>query len=369
MISTERLTQYVLFVLTITIVQSCSSNKNDIQYAKWYLKGSVFTARSNEKFDNVAVKDPSIVYFNKKYHLFYTAKGTNSTNVHKFSTGCAYVNASTIEELNQSERYSIDSLAGRPVIAPQIFYFEPHKRWYLIAHTPVLERNLSVLKPIYLTNKNIDDISGWSAAKEIETGKSDDSFWIDFWIICDDEAAYLFYSDQKGSVFRLKCGLKDFPDGFSISEPELALCENHLNEEKSWKMFEAIHIYYVKKEKKYMALLEGAYQHPVRKNDVDARNRFIFGMTADSLDGIWTRVEKNNNEFLAEAKNLLVQDGRNQKYTLVSHPELIRSGYNQKLEIKDYKLAMIFQSIDGSDIPDNYNYNELPLELVMMHNY
>ena len=347
--------------------QSSYINNGDIQYNKWNLSGPIFTARHDHSLDNVAVKDPSIVYYQARYHLFYTAKSmTIKDNKARYSISCAYASAETLDKLNHAKRYSIDSIVGTVIIAPQIFYFEPQKLWYLIAHTPKVVSNLSTLTPIYLTNPNIEDVNGWSEAKEIQTGRIDDKFWIDFWVICDDENAYMFYSDQKGAVLRLECPLNTFPEGFSNSKPELALYVNYMNEDIAWKMFEAVHIYYVKKENKYLALLEGAYKHPARKGDVDARSRFIFGMIADSLNGKWERIEVEKNEFLAEAKNLFFEDGGRMHYTQVSHPELIRSGYDQKLEIEDYNLTMLFQTFDGSGIPDTYNYNELPWELVLM---
>lgn len=357
----------VLFVL---ITLSCSNNNKGIQYQKWYLTNQILNARPAEPMDNVAVKDPSIVFYNGQYHLFYTAKSKrrSAENV-KYGISCAYVYAATLEGLNDAERFSIDSVAGGVIIAPQVFYFEPENCWYMIGHTTVNRNSLSLLKPVYLTNPDIENIEGWSKAKEIVTGRTDHEFWIDFWVICDDDHAYMFYANQKGTLFRLECNLDDFPEGFSQSRPEIALQVDHMDEITPWRMFEAVHIYYVKKAYKYLAILEGAYAHPSREGDVDARNRFIFGMTADSLSGAWERIEEDENEFLAEADHLFFTTGNPVPYTQVSHPELIRSGYNQRLEIADYNLTMVFQTFDGSTVPDLYNYNALPWELVLMKNH
>ena len=308
----------LLLGITILLLNGCNG---DIQYDRWNVSAPFFSARIDHSLDNVAVKDPSIVYYQGKYHLFYTAKSkTNSGNKTRFRTGCAYASAGTLDKLNDAKRI------------------------------------------------NIENVYGWSEAKEIKTGKSDDGFWIDFWVICNEHHAYLFYSGQNGSLFRLDCPLNTFPEGFSKSQPKIALSQQDADNSGSWKMFEAAHIYYVKKENRYLALLEGAYHHPVRTGDVDSRNRFIFGMTADSLNGKWERIEFEKDEFLAEAKNLFSEDGSRSHYTQVSHPELIRSGFNQKLEIENFDLTMVFQSFDGSEIPDSYHYNELPWELALMKN-
>lgn len=312
--------RYLSLLLGITILILNGCNGDDLKN-KWKVSAPFFSARIDHSLDNVAVKDPSIVYYQGKYHLFYTAKSkTNSGNKTRFRTGCAYASAGTLDKLNDAKRI------------------------------------------------NIENVYGWSEAKEIKTGKSDDGFWIDFWVICNEHHAYLFYSGQNGSLFRLDCPLNTFPERFSKSQPKIALSQQDADNSGSWKMFEAAHIYYVKKENRYLALLEGAYQHPVRTGDVDSRNRFIFGMTADSLNGKWERIEFEKDEFLAEAKNLFSEDGSRSHYTQVSHPELIRSGFNQKLEIENFDLTMVFQSFDGSEIPDSYHYNELPWELALMKN-
>jgi len=358
----------VLFVGIL--MQSCRVNQADIQYQKWTLTDTVFTSRPDHPFDNVAVKDPSIVYYNGKYHLFYTAKSVSfSGDQPQYSISCGYASAPSLDELNKAERYSIDSVVGCVVVAPQVFYFEPQRLWYLIAHTTVVEGELHTLEPIYMTNPDIEDSAGWSEAQILGTGKRSDEFWIDFWVICTDKRAYMFYANQKGSILRMECGLEDFPSGFTESTPEVAMHVNHMEDEKPWKMFEAVHIYQVKEDGTYLALLEGAFFDPTKHYDVESRTRFIFGMRADSLNGEWSRVETGQNEFLADADKLYKPDGTKSAFTQVSHPELIRSGYNQKLEIDDYHLSLLFQSFDGTMVPDSYHYNELPWNLLLMKNY
>jgi len=92
-------------------------------------------------------------------------------------------------------------------------------------------------------------------------------------------------------------------------------------------------------------------------------------MVADRLEGPWTRVEESENEYFAHASALFNEDGSKSDYTQVSHPELIRSGYDQKLEIDDFNIEMLFQSFDGSETPDNYQYSGLPWEFVLGVNY
>ena len=50
----------------------------------------------------------------------------------------------------------------------------------------------------------------------------------------------------------------------------------------------------------------------------------------------------------------------------VSHPELLRAGCDQRLEIDDYRLTFLFQAFDASHTPDTYNYDKLPWSLYIM---
>ena len=95
----------------------------------------------------------------------------------------------------------------------------------------------------------------------------------------------------------------------------------------------------------------------------------MFAMIADSLEGPWTRVEKDDNDFCGIPEYLFNQDGSRTAYDQVSHPELLRSGYDERLEVEDYRLRVLFQAFDAADMPDSYDYNELPWELSIMSNY
>lgn len=362
----------ILSMLVLLISNCASSGKHEIKeqksaitkihYKKWITTKPLFTARSGNWFDNIAVKDPSIVYYNGNYHLFYTAKGgiITENGITCKTTTTGYACAPTLEELNEAKRFSIDAIVGGQVVAPQIFYFEPQKLWYLIAHTWI-NGNPHDIEPIYMTNPNIEDPNGWSKVKIIDTHKDFKEFWIDFWVICDEKDAYIFYANQKGSLLYMKSALEDFPNGFRKNEEKICLTQTGNKDGVSWKMFEAAHIYYVKKENKYLALLEANIGHKVR---------VIFAMVADSLNGKWTRIEDSQNEFLADAStNVYNEDGSKTQLTHVSHPELIRAGYNQKLEIEDFNLKLLYQSFDSSNIPDKHDYNELPWELALMKNY
>lgn len=136
-----------------------------------------------------------------------------------------------------------------------------------------------------------------------------------------------------------------------------------------WSYHVGSRIYRVKSARKYLALLEGAYVHPTRRNYWDSRNRFYFGMTADRLEGPWTRVEDNPGEFLAEAGALRESDGSPSPLDQVSHCELVRAGNNQRMEIEDFRLQLVFQAFDAEGVPPNYDYQTLPWRLWLARNF
>src|SRR5690606_13142702 len=120
--------------------------------------------------------------------------------------------------------------------------------------------------------------------------------------ICDEQKAHLFYSDQTGALYRMETPLADFPEGFAHAEEQVAVQVSGKNSRGDWIFYDASHIYYVRSARQYLALLEGAYAHPTRKNYWDGRNRFLFAMTADRLEGPWRRVEASKAEFVGEAR-------------------------------------------------------------------
>ena len=338
----------------------------------WKVTKPILKKSDKNAFDNIAVKDPSIVFYDNKYHVFYTGKNYKNN---KFDVCCGYVVADSLEELANAKRYNFSEILDVNIIAPQVFYFALQKLWYLIAHRYERKKKLN-LQPIYLTNPDINNVYGWSKPKDLQTGKSNDEFWIDFWVICDDAKAHLFYSDQKGSVLRIESTLENFPNGFANSKEEVALTVTGENETGKWIMFEAEHVFYAKKQKLFFIQLECGYESPPLKGDkggckhfADARSRFFIGMVSEKLEGPWQRIENFKNEFFADAKNLFNDDGTKSNYSQVSHPEFIRSGYDQKLEIDDLdNLKILIQSFDSSGTPDDYDYNELPWELAIINN-
>ena len=69
-----------------------------------------------------SVKDPSIVRFDNRWHLFCTIRGQKRTHQIEYLSFDDWKNANT------ATRHLLAVTNGY-YCAPQVFYFEPHRKW------------------------------------------------------------------------------------------------------------------------------------------------------------------------------------------------------------------------------------------------
>ena len=72
-----------------------------------------------------AIKDPSIVYYQGHWHLFCTIRSQ------KRSHQIEYLSFTDFKDANNAQRHVLKLTDGY-FAAPQVFYFSPHAKWYLI---------------------------------------------------------------------------------------------------------------------------------------------------------------------------------------------------------------------------------------------
>ncbi|MBN1171153.1 MAG: hypothetical protein JXA67_03185 [Micromonosporaceae bacterium] len=79
--------------------------------------------------DHVSLKDPSVVFHDSMYHVFATV---NDLSFPTFSM--VYLHFADWEEAGSAEQFSLDQVPGFAGLkyVPQIFYFAPDERWYLL---------------------------------------------------------------------------------------------------------------------------------------------------------------------------------------------------------------------------------------------
>jgi hypothetical protein len=181
----------------------------------------------------------------------------------------------------------------------------------------------------YSTSANIADPRSWTRARPILDGGPNDPRKVgglDYWVICDDRRAYLFFTSLDGRMWRLWTRLEDFPGGFGHCE--VALAAN---------IFEASHTYRLKGLQKYLTIVE------------ENGRRYYKAYVADRLDGPWTPAANTAERPFAGWKNIRPAPGVKPWTDSVSHGELIRDGYDQMLTVDPAKLRFVFQGLWDKD--------------------
>ena len=169
---------------------------------------------------------------------------------------------------------------------------------------------------------------------------------IDYWVICDDTHAYLFFTGDNGRLYRSRTKIEDFPRG--MSDPEIAI------EETRETLFEGSMTYKIKGTDKYLTLVEGL-----------GPSRYYRAYTADRLDGEWTPVPDADTyeDPFAGINNVRFEKGVEPWTRDISHGELIRDGYDETLTIDPKNLQMLYQ---GRDPASGGPYHALPYRLGLL---
>lgn len=273
----------------------------------------------------VAVKDPSIVWHDGQWHLFCSLR---KQKVKQGRIRIGYMSFSDWKEAPLA-RWHILELANDYHAAPQIFYFKPQRKWYLIYQAIDETRSLPY-GPHYSTNDDIGNPSGWTLPEPLYTVKPGQKAGLDFWIICDDSKAHLFFTALDGRMRRAETQLADFPDR-GWTTPEVVLKSD---------IFEASHIYKLKGLDKYLSLIEAE----------DGPRRYYKAFMADRLDGKWLPLATSRVRPFASPVNVIHQG--EPWTTSYSHGELVRTGIDQRLEVDPADLQFLFQGVSYDDRAD-----------------
>ncbi len=291
---------------------------------KWEAGDPIFFHGPSGSFDEIAVKDPSIVFFEGIWHLFYTARSQQ-----EYTTG--YVSAKSLTDLQSAPRHELKMIRGktRYGCAPQIFYYEPQNKWYLI-----FQNRDSNYQPAFSTTGTISDPESWSKPKPLIVKDSPEK-WIDFWVICDDSQAYLFYTQAHKRVIVRSTSLDSFPGGWS--ESKMVFDDVH----------EAVHIYKVKDKEEY---------HMIYELNNDGMRSFGKAIAKD-LNGPWKRI---TDRYVTGTQLKYIE--KSSIWTeMASHGEAVRSGYNEQMEYDPDECRWLIQGILKKDI--KVSYSTLPWKL------
>lgn len=288
--------------------------------AMWEYSGPLIAPEKRARDRSRAQKDPTLVFHNGKWHVFMTVKLPGRSAIEH----CSF---EKWKDADRSQRTILTVSKSDYYCAPQIFYFSPHKKWYLVYQMGV--RGAKKMWVAYSTTSDIADPDSWTPAKPILDGGANDPRKVgglDYWIICDDQRAYLFFTSLNGKMWRLWTNLKDFPNGFDH-------CEIALNA----KIFEASHTYRLKGLNKYLTIIE------------ENGRRYYKAYLADRLDGKWTPVADTAERPFAGWNNVRPAKGVRLWTDNISHGELIREGNDQTLTVDPKNLKFVFQGMLDKD--------------------
>ncbi|MBN2342222.1 MAG: glycosyl hydrolase family 62 [Deltaproteobacteria bacterium] len=223
-----------------------------------------------------AIKDPSVVRFNNKWHVFATILGDG--------IGISYLNFSDWGSANdavQIANVQNENLLGYRA-APQLFLFSPQNRWYVIFQTQ---------EPAYSTTSTLEDFSSWSQTTQFMPTPpilaENDAVGFDYWIICDDLNCYMFFSGLDGKLYRARTAKSDFPNGFEGST-EIAL------EDDQYALYDSCNVYNVAGTGKYLLLVSA----------LGETGRYFRSWTATRLDGEWTPLADTEDNAFASMYNV-----------------------------------------------------------------
>ncbi|KAK3986474.1 family 62 putative glycoside hydrolase [Cladorrhinum sp. PSN332] len=293
------------------------------------------------------IKDPSIIHLTNTntYHVFASTAKEAGYNL-------VYFSFDSFDSANSSQFHYLDQspLGEGYRAAPQVFYFTPHKLWYLIYQNG---------NAAYSTNPDISNPKGWTAPKVFYPGgvpkiieeniEKKGGYWVDMWVICDEVKCHLFSSDDNGRLYRSETALKDFPEG--MSQPVIALEEDRRED-----LFEAACVHSLPGGRGYLLLVEAI--------DTDG-NRWFRSWTGEKIEGPWRELAASEENPFARWNNVRFE-GQQPWTWSISHGELIRSGdseaeLDQRLEIDPCDMRFLYQGLAPD--ADWSVYNALPWRL------
>jgi endo-1,4-beta-xylanase len=305
---------------------------------KWSSSGALIGPKPDSTHNVAALKDPTVVYYNGKYHVFASTASAGGYNL-------AYLSFTDWSQAGSATHHYLDRTAiGTGYrAAPQVFYNAPQRLWYLVYQTG----NAS-----YSTNPDISNPNGWSAPRNFYSSMPNiikqnigNGYWVDMWVICDSANCYLFSSDDNGHLYRSQTTTGQFPNGFTNT----VIVAQDSNKYALW---EASNIYKVQGTNQYLMLVEAIGS--------DGR-RWFRSWTSSSLAGSWTPLAATENNPFARANNTTFPAGAWSRD--ISHGEMIRAGYDQTLTIPACRLQYLYQGMNPNATGD---YNTLPWRLGLL---
>lgn len=333
----------VLIVLNYCFASPAGAQQSaaPLDHIAWTSDGEILRidpAKLPESADNpwFAVKDPSVVRHEGRWHLFCTLRKKNGGD----GKPAGYIRVGYMSFADwpdaQSAQWTLLDLTEELGYhgAPQVFYYRAHELWYLVFQLADTARGIT-FGPCYSTTKTLADPKSWSAPKPFYQTKPDNlKGWLDFWVIADDAKAHLFFTSLDGKLWRAETAADEFPQGFGM--PVVAF---------QGEIFEASHTYRLLPSGRYLTIVEQ------QGKSAERGHRFYKGYVADRLDGVWSPATDHPRAVFAAAENTTFKKPWTDS---VSHGELLRKGNDERLEVDERDLTFLIQGLPDAEWATSY---------------
>ncbi len=311
---------------------------------KWQSSAVLVNIKPDAKHPIVSVKDPTIQKYNGKYLIYCTVYNTKSVNGSSQGWSMQFIQFSDFSQANSATPIFMDQIPGFSgyKCAPELFYYEPKKIWYLIWQQQ---------DPAYSTSTTPDNPSSWSAPKRFYPNgiPTNPKLPIDYFLIADDKSFYIFFTGDDGKVYRAKTTLENFPNGFAAPVIVKNLSTSII--------FEASSHYKIKgTTNTYLHLVEG----------MGSTGRVYSAWTSEGLEGDWKDYKVGSNTPFAGKNNVTYAPGVKDWSDDVSHGELIRENPNQNQEVDPCHFQLLYQGRDPADHSGDSDYGLLPYRLGLL---
>jgi endo-1,4-beta-xylanase len=301
----------------------------------WSGSAPVISPRSDATHDLVAVKDPTVVQVDGRWHVFASSVSRQGAYNMVYTTFTDWAEAPNAPLTYMDQTPGFNTY----VAAPQLFYFRPQKKWYLVFQSG---------PPMYSTADDPSDPKGWAPPKPFFGAQpaiitQNGGGWLDYWVICDEASCHLFFSDNHGRWYQSKTALDQFPNGFA--EPVVVMQDTNAG-----RIFEASNVYKMNGTNQYLAIIEAFDQ-------TSDNRRYFRSWIADSLEGPWLPWQASGSFPFAGERNVAFEGAAWTRD--ISHGEAIRAGHDETLALDPCHLRYVYQGADP--LADNGgDYNKIP---------
>ncbi|MBI5383639.1 MAG: glycoside hydrolase [Verrucomicrobia bacterium] len=282
---------------------------------------------------HVSIKDPTVVFHDGRWHLFATVRMKSG------KVDIEYLNFSDWSKAGAAPRQVL-AIHDQYYCAPQVFFFTPHQKWYLVYQLAEKTRT-PPFGPCFSTTTDLANPASWTRPQPMITNAPAKPKWLDFWVICDRDKAHLFYTSLDGNMWRRETRKSDFPFGWS--DQQLALRAD---------LFEASHTYKLKGRSQYLTVIEAQ----------GGGRRYYKAYVADRLKGPWKGLADTLAKPFAAHAN--VQQDL-EWTTSFSHGEILRAGVDELLEVDPADVRFVFQGASDKEYRGT-GYGGIPWRLGLL---